>query len=272
MEVLEKALNMPIGNFYLPDGVVKCDAYSQHSPYDRFLMVVEGEKHEPMSLNGKLETVILRPGDAYLIRKYIWEYVSFSHSHRFLCIIPRGNYLRLVDYKIKAGQPHNPWPQTEFFHTGHAPGAALTGVFAALSDPDAAGGGHIPHLVKAAISLALDECRKYVAKSPNKSTATFEQISSYIERHFSGDIDREFIARKFNLNPSYLSQLFKEKSGRTFQEYLLECRIGMAKMLLSTTTLQMKEIAGRCGFSGEVYFVRRFREATGITPGRYRLS
>lgn len=99
------------GRFYLPDGIAGCEAYPPHSPYDRLIMVREGEKHEPMSLDETLKMVILRPGDACLIRRYVWEYVPFSHPRRFLCIIPRGGYLRLADYRIKEGQTRNPWPE-----------------------------------------------------------------------------------------------------------------------------------------------------------------
>ena len=272
MEIVNTAMRLLSGRFYLPDGIAKCNAYSPHSPYDRLIVMIDGEKHEPMSLKGRLETVILHPGDSYLVRKYVWEYVSFSHPHRFLCIIPRGGYLRLVDYRIREGQTYDPWPAGEIVHTNRPPSVPLSAVFAALSDAEGVNGRHIPYLLRSVLSLALDECQITGAVRSSKSFETFEQICVYMERHFRDNLSRESIAAKFGLAPSYISQLFKEKCGQTFQEYLLECRISMAKVLLCTTSLRVKEIADRCGFSGEIYFVRRFREVTGIPPGRYRLS
>ncbi len=267
--ILRQALDLPRGKFYLPDGLAPVDAYSPYQPYDRLLMVLDGEKHEPMSLNGKLETVILKPGDAWLIRKYTWEYVSFTHAHRLLCIVLRGQYLRLSCYDIQANTPYKPWPKAIEYHTPHPPGTALTSTIGALADPAAAAGNHTEHLAKAILSLTLDECLKS-AEPASKSLATFDRVRSHIERNFNYELSREDIAEHFDLNPSYLSQLFKKMSGHTLQDYILECRINMAKTLLRNTTLTMKEIAVRCGFSGEVYFVRRFRESTGLPPGRFR--
>ena len=36
--------------------------------------------------------------------------------------------------------------------------------------------------------------------------------------------------------------------------------------------LPVKAVAEQCGFSGEVYFIRRFRELHGRPPGRYRID
>lgn len=269
IDILRQAMKLPDGKFYLPDGLAVSGITRTLQPYDRLLMILAGEKHEPMSLNGKQETVILHPGDAYLIRKYIWEYVSFSHAHHLLCIVPRGKYLRLSCYHIQANTPHKPWPRAIEYHTPHPPGTALNSTIAALADPAAANGAHVGHLIKAVLSLAMDECLRS-AEPAGKSLTTFARVREHVERNFNYELSREDIAGHFNLNPSYLSQLFRKMSGRTLQDYILECRINMAKTLLRNTNLTMKEIAVRCGFSGEVYFVRRFREIVGIPPGRFR--
>ena len=60
--------------------------------------------------------------------------------------------------------------------------------------------------------------------------------------------------------------------GCGVQEYIEARRFGMARRLLRTTELPVKTVAEHCGFSGEVYFIRRFRELHGRPPGRYRIE
>ncbi|MFA6294564.1 MAG: helix-turn-helix transcriptional regulator, partial [Victivallales bacterium] len=84
------------------------------------------------------------------------------------------------------------------------------------------------------------------------------------------DIDRSSVAGRFNLNPSYLSQLFTRMSGRSFHAYLTERRMEHAKHLLENSDLSVKQISAQCGFRSYVHFVRRFRELVKLSPGRYR--
>jgi YesN/AraC family two-component response regulator len=78
------------------------------------------------------------------------------------------------------------------------------------------------------------------------------------------------IADSLQLNPSYLSRIFKESTGQSFQEYLTATRIEKGKKLLLETDLKIKDICDRLGYQQVNYFIKLFREATGITPGEYR--
>ncbi len=78
------------------------------------------------------------------------------------------------------------------------------------------------------------------------------------------------VAETVNLTPAYFSRLFKKVMHCNFQNYLAERRINHAKTLLHHTRLPISEITEKCGFSQQSYFTRRFKEATGTTPTRYR--
>lgn len=265
-ELRRLAEELPLKRFFLPDGQTPDPRHAPLQFWDRLLFLLDGEKNEPMSLNGTTWKVELKPGDAWLIGKGIWEYADWSKPHRLLCIVPRAGYLRVSRH---LGNPDNPPLNTLQFHTDRPVPAALRGVFAALQDPGRADGEHLPHLLRAAILIAARECRE-TAPLRTKRTATFDQVANYLEQHFSEPVNRENTARKFGLTPPYLSQLFRKVSGKGFSQYLLECRLDMAKHLLRNTTLPIKEIASRSGFDNEVYFTRRFRESTGRPPGQFR--
>src|SRR5690606_7009446 len=83
------------------------------------------------------------------------------------------------------------------------------------------------------------------------------QISAarqYIDDNYMYDLTLTMIAAKFNYNPSYFSELFKEKIGKTFIQYVTEVRMDHARRLLEDTALGLWDIAEFTGFSNPSYF------------------
>jgi transcriptional regulator GlxA family with amidase domain len=56
----------------------------------------------------------------------------------------------------------------------------------------------------------------------------------------------------------------------TVDGYLLHLRMQMARNLLLSTTLSIKEVAWKCGISDPKYFNKQFRRVTGRSPSLYR--
>ena len=67
-----------------------------------------------------------------------------------------------------------------------------------------------------------------------------------------------------------LIRLFRKYCGQTPQECITEMRMSLAKELLESTSLQIKEIAERSGYSNQLYFSTAFRKYTGTGPREYR--
>ena len=63
---------------------------------------------------------------------------------------------------------------------------------------------------------------------------------------------------------------FKQMMNMTITEYLLEYRLSKAAELLETSGLSITEIAEKTGFCDVSYFIKKFKEKTGITPSTYR--
>ena len=68
----------------------------------------------------------------------------------------------------------------------------------------------------------------------------------------------------------HVSRLFHKSFGLTPVEYLNAQKLERAKMLLRNPNLGIAEVAYQSGFRDPGYFIKRFREQTGVTPGRYR--
>jgi AraC family transcriptional regulator len=74
-----------------------------------------------------------------------------------------------------------------------------------------------------------------------------------------------------DVSPYHFSRLFKQATGFSPYQFLIECRVLAAQQLLrSQRGLSLGEIAFRCGFADQSSFTRCFRQRTGLTPKQYR--
>lgn len=77
-------------------------------------------------------------------------------------------------------------------------------------------------------------------------------------------------AEKYFMNANYLSQLFKQKTGETFINYLINVRIKKATQLLESSNESIANIAQKVGYTDYSQFVKIFKKYTDKTPTEYR--
>jgi len=77
-------------------------------------------------------------------------------------------------------------------------------------------------------------------------------------------------ARQVNLSPSWFAALFRNETGKSFHDYVQDCRLDRAKSLLRTTDMKVYEVADSVGIPNSRYFSRLFSEYAGATPLDYR--
>ncbi len=92
----------------------------------------------------------------------------------------------------------------------------------------------------------------------------------YINDHFSKDLSRDTLAKKYYVSPSHFSRIFKEYSGICLQEYIMSCRVSGSIRLLETTDRTVLDIAYECGFSSSSGFYKAMKKITGKTPHDFR--
>ncbi|AFC33285.1 AraC family transcriptional regulator [Paenibacillus mucilaginosus 3016] len=97
-----------------------------------------------------------------------------------------------------------------------------------------------------------------------------EVALQYIKTHYQDDLSLEKVASVVFLNPVYFSQLFKQKTGQGFKEYVIHLRLEQAKQLLQNPTLKLADIAERIGYQDMRHFTQVFRKRFGVTPTEYR--
>lgn len=127
----------------------------------------------------------------------------------------------------------------------------------------------IRNLLKDLYKTYVDEVNK--AKKENLYSKPVMKCLNYMESHFNEKITVEILAKYVDLNPRYLSSVFKKEKGMTISEYLTEMRVEVACSLLTRTEYNYAQIAYSLAFCSQSHFSKVFREQTGYTPHQYRL-
>lgn len=95
-------------------------------------------------------------------------------------------------------------------------------------------------------------------------------ILIYLDRNFQRKISLDELAAEFYVNKFYLTRIFKEQTGQSISEYLMNKRITHAKALLRFSGKTLEKIAEESGMGDAGYFSKTFKRIEGITPGEYR--
>jgi AraC family transcriptional regulator len=96
------------------------------------------------------------------------------------------------------------------------------------------------------------------------------RVLEFAEEHLHTDIRLEQLAAEAGLSAFHFARLFRDSTGVTPHQYVLEQRIARAKFLLRLGKQTVAEIALDTGFSSATNFVRAFRARIGTTPGAWQ--
>lgn len=93
----------------------------------------------------------------------------------------------------------------------------------------------------------------------------------YVDTYLESNISLEDLTQATQIGSTYtFSRLFKQSTGITPYQYVIQQRIERAKQLLEADDLSLIEIALKCGFSSQSAFNRTFRRIVNTTPRNYR--
>ncbi|WP_256761927.1 response regulator [Cohnella sp. WQ 127256] len=99
----------------------------------------------------------------------------------------------------------------------------------------------------------------------------FQQIESYISSHLKEALTLGDLIERFHISSSYLCNLFRNNSGKSFVEYITALRVEKAKsLMLNYPSMLLKDIAEIVGYQDHHYFSRVFKTVVGTTPKEYK--
>ena len=112
---------------------------------------------------------------------------------------------------------------------------------------------------KILLGIRRGKCRKEV-----------NEAKIYVKSHLHEDLSAPLAARLVNMSVSRFSHVFKEDTGISFGEYVIEKRMNMAARLLAETDLKINEIAAMVGIDNPNYFSTQFKRKFQMAPVEYR--
>jgi len=124
--------------------------------------------------------------------------------------------------------------------------------------------------------LFTDIVRQYMLEQDSMTLSApnadmpVQQAISYIQENLSHKLVLSEIGEASGLSYVQFLRRFQSFTGMAPSVYINTLRIQKAKILLTDTTMMIKEIACRLGFDNEYYFSNFFKKHTGMSPSAFR--
>lgn len=95
-------------------------------------------------------------------------------------------------------------------------------------------------------------------------------VANYVRHHLSEPISVDAMAEELFLSRPYLSAKFRQETGQTLTDFILNEKTEEAKRLLRYSDKSASAIASYLGFSSHGHFIKVFKKYAGLTPQEYR--
>lgn len=97
-----------------------------------------------------------------------------------------------------------------------------------------------------------------------------EKVYNFIKENYAQKIKVEDAASIINMTVISFSRLIKQRTGKTFIEFVNDLRLGFATRKLIETNDSVSEICFKCGFNNISNFNRVFKKKQNCTPSEFR--
>lgn len=120
-------------------------------------------------------------------------------------------------------------------------------------------------------SSLFSGCSKIRSKEKtNSNLERIKKVLKYVEDHFKDDISISETAALCGFSESHFMRFFKNTMNKTFTEYLNDYRLSYAAKLLSSSDLNILDVAYAAGYNNLSYFNRLFKKKYNQSPKEYR--
>jgi AraC family transcriptional regulator len=98
------------------------------------------------------------------------------------------------------------------------------------------------------------------------SSIQLKEAIDLAHTQLSNELSLNQLASAVNLSPFHFTRLFKNTTGISPHQFILQLRLERAKHLLVMSQLSLMEVAQAVGFFDQAHFTNAFRRAFGMTP------
>jgi AraC-like DNA-binding protein len=97
-----------------------------------------------------------------------------------------------------------------------------------------------------------------------------QKVKQYINDHYADPLRLSDLADIVGMSPVAFSRFFRQRTGRTLSDYIVDIRLGYAARMLVDSTKNISEICYECGFNNLSNFNRTFKAKRNCTPRYFR--
>ena len=115
--------------------------------------------------------------------------------------------------------------------------------------------------------ILMDVYKNAIDKADN---SPLKLSLKHIHSFFTSKIEIPTLAKMENLSNSRYVTVFKSQMGKSPNEYIIDLRLQLAKSLLDSTNMSIKQISERIGYTDQYFFSRLFKKYSGVSPQKYR--
>lgn len=108
------------------------------------------------------------------------------------------------------------------------------------------------------------------AHSRETDSSRMNKIYTFVLENYHRDISVQEVADIIHFAKGSFCRYFKQRTGKTFMDFLIEVRIGNACKLLMENEMNINEIAYACGYNNISNFFHQFKALKGCSPSRYQ--
>jgi AraC-like DNA-binding protein len=121
-------------------------------------------------------------------------------------------------------------------------------------------------------SFLIQLCREAADNGVTRPAADerLERVRALLDERFAERLRLDALAEHAGMSKTYLCRKFRDYTGRSIFEYLVDRRLEAAMLRLRSGNDKIATIAIESGFSDLGYFNRKFRGRLDTTPGEYR--
>ncbi len=264
--------NLLVNQFRHPSGEATCHFENEHAVYlslaprpVRFLHIKEGRTHTGFCGKGN---IAIAPAKVPFFARWNGEnqFLEIRMASHFIARVARETLTKnpsalelLLGFRMRD-------PQLE---------AIAMLLFTELQQENP---GNRLYIESLSNILAVHLLRQYTTAKPDVpiyegglSQRQLMQVLDYINDYLHQDIKLTDLAALLDMSQYHFSYLFKQATGISPYQYLLQQRIERAKQLLKQSDRSIADIASTCGFNSHSHLSKQFRQLTGTTPKAYRL-
>jgi len=106
-------------------------------------------------------------------------------------------------------------------------------------------------------------------QSVNSSDYIFRTFTQLLREH-PHEREVQWYAKQLSITPKYLSEICKERSGKSASEWIADFTVAELKHYLRNTTLPIREVARVMEFPNASFFCQYTKKHTGMTPNHFR--